>query len=109
MPAAQDKRIRIGVDMGGTKIEFVALEHDGKELHRHRIATPRFDYEGTVRAVAESVERIEKELGRTATVGVGIPGTVSTKTRLVKNANSTRRNVKAFDRDLAPSLGCEVR
>src|SRR3989442_10114519 len=109
MPAAQDKRIRIGVDLGGTKIEFVALEHDGRELHRHRIATPRFDYEGTVRAVAESVERIEKELGRTATVGVGIPGTVSTKTRLVKNANSTWLNGKPFDKDLGRALGREVR
>jgi fructokinase len=109
MPAAQDKRIRIGVDMGGTKIEFVALEHDGKELHRHRIATPRFDYEGTVRAVAESVQRIEKDLGRTATVGVGIPGTVSTKTRLVKNANSTWLNGKPFDKDLRRALGREVR
>src|SRR6266700_1785964 len=64
MPVTQDKRVRIGVDLGGTKIEFVALERDGRELHRHRIATPRFDYEGTVRAVAESAERIEKELGR---------------------------------------------
>src|SRR2546425_7255286 len=109
MPAAQDKRIRIGVDLGGTKIEFVALEHDGRELHRHRIATPRFDYEGTVRAVAESVERIEKELARPATVGVGIPGTVSTKTRLVKNANSTWLNGKPFDKDLGRSLGRVVR
>src|SRR5713101_7648163 len=94
MPAAQDKRIRIGVDMGGTKIEFVALEHDGKELHRHRIATPRFDYEGTVRAVAESVQRIEKDLGRTATVGVGIPGTVYTKTSLVF-FSSRRRHTRS--------------
>src|SRR2546428_13898648 len=109
MPAAQDKRMRSGVDMGGTKIEFVALEHDGKELHRHRIATPRFDYEGTVRAVAESVQRIEQDLGRTATVGVGIPGTVSTKTRLVKNANSTWLNGKPFDKDLGRALGREVR
>src|SRR6266702_4376810 len=109
MPAAQDKRIRIGVDMGGTKIEFVALERDGRELHRHRIATPRFDYESTVRAVVESVQRIEKELRWTSTVGVGIPGTVSTKTRLVKNANSTWLNGKPFDRDLSRALEREVR
>src|SRR6266704_2017182 len=109
MPATQDKRIRIGVDMGGTKIEFVALERDGRELHRHRIATPRFDYESTVRAVVESVQRIEKELRRTATVGVGIPGTVSTKTRLVKNANSTWLNGKPFDKDLGRALGREDR
>ncbi|HYU23522.1 MAG TPA: ROK family protein, partial [Candidatus Dormibacteraeota bacterium] len=101
--------MRIGVDLGGTKIEFVALEQDGRELHRHRIATPRFDYEGTVRAVAEAACGIEKELGRSATVGMGIPGTISTKTGLVKNANSTWLNGKPFDKDLSRALGREVR
>jgi len=86
MPTTQIKQehIRIGVDLGGTKIEFVALERDGRELHRHRIATPRFDYEGTVRAITEAVTRVEKEIGRSASVGMGIPGTISTKTGLVK-------------------------
>ena len=109
MPVSRDERIRIGVDLGGTKIEFVALEGDGKELHRHRIVTPRFDYAGTVRAVAEAVEGIEKELGRSATVGVGIPGTISTKTGLVKNANSTWLNGMAFDKDISRALGRGVR
>jgi fructokinase len=111
MPSNQQNQahIRIGVDMGGTKIEFVALERDGRELHRHRIATPRFDYEGTVRAVAEGAQSIEKKLGRSATVGVGIPGTISTKTGTVKNANSTWLNGKPFDKDLARALGREVR
>jgi fructokinase len=111
MPIAQEKQdhIRIGVDLGGTKIEFVALERDGRELHRHRIATPRFEYEGTVRAIAEAVEGIEKKLSRTATVGIGIPGTISTKTSLVKNANSTWLNGKPFDRDLSRVLRREVR
>jgi fructokinase len=111
MPIAQEKQdhLRIGVDLGGTKIEFVALERDGRELHRHRIATPRLEYEGTVRAIAEAVEGIEKKLGRTATVGIGIPGTISTKTSLVKNANSTWLNGKPFDRDLSRALGREVR
>jgi fructokinase len=109
MPVSKDNSIRIGVDLGGTKIEFVALEGGGRELHRHRIATPRFDYEGTVQAIKEAVEGIEKELGRTATVGVGIPGTVSTKTGLVKNANSTWLNGKPFDKDLSRALGREVR
>lgn len=111
MPANQEKRerIRIGVDLGGTKIEFVALERDGRELHRHRIATPRFDYEGTVRAIAEAVEGIEKKLGRGATVGVGIPGTISAKTGLVKNANSTWLIGKPFDKDLSRAVGREVR
>ena len=111
MSIAQEKQehIRIGVDLGGTKIEFVALERDGRELHRHRIATPRFDYKGTVLAVAHAAEGIEKELGRSATVGIGIPGTISTKTGLVKNANSTWLNGKPFDKDLSRALGREVR
>ncbi len=109
MSVPQDEHVRIGVDLGGTKIEFVALERDGRELHRHRIATPRFDYEATVRAVMEAVQGIEKKIGRSATVGVGIPGTISTKTGLVKNANSTWLNGKPFDKDLGKALGREVR
>src|SRR5437016_13991277 len=88
MALRKDDSLRIGVDLGGTKIEFVTLERDGTELYRHRIPTPRFEYDGTVRAIADGVKEMEKQLGRTATVGVGIPGTVSTRTRLVKNANS---------------------
>ena len=109
MSVQKNEPIRIGVDLGGTKIEFVALERDGSELHRQRIATPRFDYAGTVRAVAGTVEGIEKELGRSATVGVGIPGTISTKTGLVKNANSTWLNGTPFDKDLSAALAREVR
>jgi hypothetical protein len=107
-PAKQNK-VRIGIDLGGTKIEFVALERDGRELHRHRVPTPRGDYDGTVRAIKEGVERIERELQRSATVGVGIPGTISRITHTVKNANSTWMNGKPFDRDLCNALGREVR
>jgi len=73
---AAGNKVRIGIDLGGTKIEFVALERDGRELHRHRLATPRGDYEGTVRAIADGAREIERQLGREATVGVGIPGTI---------------------------------
>jgi len=97
------------VDLGGTKIEFVALERDGRELHRHRIATPRFDYEGTVCAVAHAAEGIEKELGRSASVGMGNPRNHFHETGLVKNANSTWLNGKPFDKDLSRALGREVR
>jgi fructokinase len=103
------EKIRIGVDLGGTKIEFIALERDGRELHRHRVSTPRFDYDGTVRAVAEAVAGIEKKLERSATVGMGIPGTISTKTGTVKNANSTWLIGKPFHKDLGRALGREVR
>ena len=105
----QGERVRVGVDLGGTKIEFVALEKDGRELHRHRVATPRHDYDGTVRAIKEGVESIEKELHRRATVGVGIPGTMSLITHTVKNANSTWMIGKPFDKDLSAALGREVR
>ena len=105
----KDHSLRIGVDLGGTKIEFVALEGDGAELERHRVPTPRFDYEGTLRAISDGVKEMENKLGRTATVGVGIPGTVSTRTGLVKNANSTWLNGKPFDKDLSHALGREVR
>jgi fructokinase len=103
------EKIRIGVDLGGTKIEFIALERDGRELHRHRVPTPRFDYDGTVRAVAEAVAGIEKKLERSATVGIGIPGTISTKTGTVKNANSTWLIGKPFHKDLSRALDREVR
>src|SRR5258708_5778791 len=111
MPVSQanQEHFRIGVDLGGSKIEFVALERDGKELHRHRIATPRFDYDATVRAVADAVQEIEKKLGRSASVGMGIPGTISTRTGFVKNANSTWLNGKPFDKDLGRALAREVR
>jgi fructokinase len=103
------EKVRIGIDLGGTKIEFVALERDGRELHRHRVATPRNDYEGTVRAIKEGVELIEEELQRVATVGIGIPGTVSRITHNVKNANSIWLNARPFDRDVSTALQREVR
>ncbi len=102
-------KLRIGIDLGGTKIEFVGLEGDGRELHRHRVSTPRNDYDGTVRAIKEGVELIERELHRPATVGVGIPGTISGITHTVKNANSTWMNGRPFDRDLGAALHREVR
>src|SRR5713226_9697304 len=109
MTARKDDSIRIGVDLGGTKIEFVALERNGNELHRHRVATPRFDYDATVRAIADGVKDIVKKLAKSASVGVGIPGTISTKTGFVKNANSTWMNGKPFDKDLSRALRREVR
>jgi len=106
---ASQNTIRIGVDLGGTKIEFVALESDGRELDRLRVATPRNDYDGTVRAIKEGVEKIEAALARHGSVGVGIPGTISGITHKVKNANSTWMNGRAFDRDVSEALHREVR
>ena len=104
-----NSKLRIGIDLGGTKIEFIALEPDGHEVHRHRVATPRHDYDGTVRAIKEGVELIEHKLKRSATVGIAIPGTISKITKTVKNANSTWMIGKPFDQDVGKALKREVR
>lgn len=101
--------MKIGVDLGGTKIEAVALAGDGRELGRVRVATPRRDYDGTLDAIADLVRRLEQAHGGPASVGVGIPGAISPATGLVKNANSTWLIGRAFDHDLADRLQRPVR
>ncbi|GGG71094.1 fructokinase [Edaphobacter dinghuensis] len=101
--------MRIGIDLGGTKIEALAIDRDGKELVRHRVDTPQGDYDATVASMAALVRRIEEEIGRTATVGAGIPGCVSHVTGVVKNANSTWLNGKPLDKDLCKAMDREVR
>ena len=96
--------MRIGVDLGGTKIEAVALGRDGAVLARRRVPTPRGDYRGTLEAIAAVVTEIERTLGRAATVGVGMPGSLSPATGLVKNANSVWLNGQALAKDLARVL-----
>jgi fructokinase len=101
--------LRIGIDLGGTKIEIVALDCGGGELLRRRIATPREDYPATVAAMAGLVLQVESELGRRGSVGVGIPGAESRATGLIKNANSTWLIGKPLRRDLQTLLQREVR
>jgi len=101
--------VRIGVDWGGTKIEAIALSDAGAALVRKRIATPQHDYDACVAAVARLVVEIEATLGRTGTVGVGIPGAISPATGLVKNANSIWLNGRPLDADLERALGRPVR
>ena len=101
--------MRIGIDLGGTKIEALALSSDGWELERIRIATPREDYRGTLEAIKSLVDRLERQLGESGTVGVGIPGTVVRSTGLVKNANSTWLNGMPLEQDLSQQLGRPVR
>lgn len=101
--------MRIGIDLGGTKIEALALDRSGNELVRHRIDTPRDDYRATILALAGLVRRIEAETGATGTVGAGIPGSISRSTGLVKNANSTWLNGQPLHRDLSAELDREVR
>ena len=101
--------MRIGIDLGGTKIEGIALDLRGNEVRRLRIPTPRDDYAATVSHIAQLVRQIEADIGQTATVGVGIPGTIVAKTGLVKNANSIWLNGQPLERDLSNTLNREVR
>lgn len=101
--------LRIGIDFGGTKIESIALDSHGNELERYRIPTPRGDYDASVQAVVDLVKRHESKLQERASVGIGIPGTVSPITGLVKNANSTWIIGRPFPIDLGKALNREVR
>jgi fructokinase len=96
--------VRIGVDLGGTKIEAVALDTGGRARARRRVATPRDDYEGTLAAIARLVTDLEDEVGARTTVGIGMPGAISPATGLVKNANSVWLNGRPFAQDLARAL-----
>ena len=101
--------MRIGIDLGGTKIEGLALADDGRELRRTRVATPRGDYAATIEAIASLVEALERETGMRGTVGVGIPGVPSPATGLVKNANSTWLIGRPLVRDLEARVDRPVR
>ena len=101
--------MRLGVDLGGSKIEIVALADDGGELLRRRVPAPRGEYMDTVMAVAGLVEEAENELGQRGSVGIGIPGAESKATGLIKNANSTWLIGKPLRRDLRAVLQRDVR
>ena len=101
--------MRIGIDLGGTKIEAICLAADGAELARQRIASPQGDYDATIRAIVELVTDIENLTEKTSSIGIGIPGTISPASGLVKNANSTWLIGKALDQDLTTALGRPVR
>ena len=101
--------MRIGVDLGGTKIEFVALSEDGGILSRNRVHTPVGDYQATIEAIRTGILAIEQKLGLSGTVGVGIPGSVSPTTGRIKNANSTWLIGANLDSDLELALNRPVR
>src|SRR5579862_2185645 len=101
--------MRIGIDLGGTKIEALAIDNAGMELARYRTDTPRDDYDATLETMAGLVHRLEQQTGRIGTVGAGVPGSISGITGLVKNANSTWLNGRPLDKDLSHVLNREVR
>src|SRR6185312_3840513 len=101
--------MRLGIDIGGTKIEAAALGDDGAIRLRRRLPTPSGDYPGIIATVKALVTGIEAEAGPAESIGVGVPGMLSPATGLVKNANSTCLIGRPFDRDLAAALGRPVR
>lgn len=101
--------MRIGIDLGGTKTYGVVLDRDGAVRASKRIDTPRHDYDAIVRALVEMVAELEARVGARCSVGVGMPGCVSTVTGLVKGANTVVLIGRAFDRDLSAALGRPVR
>jgi fructokinase len=103
--------MRIGVDLGGTKIEAVVLSHDGQELVRQRVSTPQDDYDQTISAISALVSQVSNEAncGAQTPVGIGIPGAISGATGLVKNANSTCLIGHSLDTDVQAALKRPVR
>ena len=100
---------RIGVDLGGTKIEAIALAPDGTTLVRQRVLTPHDDYDATVQAIVDLVTSVERELGTQGTVGLGTPGAISPATGLIKNSNSTWVNGRNLAEDLKVRLNRPLR
>jgi len=101
--------MRLGIDLGGTKIEIVALGASGEELYRARCDSPRGDYAATLEAVARLVSAAERETGQRGSLGVAMPGAISPASGLIKNANSTWLIGKPLDKDLEARLERPVR
>jgi fructokinase len=102
--------LRIGVDLGGSKIEALAIDAQGRERARRRIASPSHDYAQVIDAIRALVDDLETAVGVSeARVGIGTPGAISPATGLIKNANSTQLNGRPFRADIERALGREVR
>ena len=101
--------LALGIDLGGTKIEIIALDEDGEVLLRRRRPSPRGNYQQTLEALRDLIAETEFELGAKGTLGFGTPGAISPATGLMKNSNSIWLNGKPFDRDLRACLGREIR
>jgi fructokinase len=101
--------VRLGVDLGGTKIEVAVLERDGAERLRRRVPTPQIDYEHGLERLASEILKAERDAGERCSVGIGMPGLVSPQTGLVENAYNTPYNKRPLKRDLEARLEREVR
>ena len=100
--------LRVGIDLGGTKIEGAVLDPGGQVLARKRVPTPAGDYEGTVSAVVDLIREVEACAGGQGTVGIGTPGAISPFSGLLRNSNSVALNGRPLDRDLETALGRPV-
>jgi fructokinase len=100
--------MKLGIDLGGSKIEIIALDNQGVELLRRRVATPQGDYFATLHAIENLVHSAESELGQRGSVGIGTPGTISKATGLLKNSNSIHLNGKPVLQDLETLLQRKV-
>src|SRR6185437_7747127 len=106
---ALSQALKLGIDLGGTKIELATLDDAGAVRHRERIATPAGDYAATVEPVGRLVANADRALGERGTVGVATPGALSLATGRIKNANSTCLNGHALGEDLERRIGRAVR
>ncbi len=101
--------MRIGIDLGGTKIEAIALDDEGRQIERQRIDTPAGNYLATLEAIAVLINTIENRLGQQASIGIGTPGALSPATGLLRNSNSVCMNGMPVKQDLQQLLGREIR
>ena len=101
--------MRIGIDLGGTKTEIIALDEDNQICERRRIDTPHGDYRGAIETIVNLIRAVENHIGQQGTVGIATPGAISPASGLIKNANSTCLNGMPFDKDLSAALGREIR
>jgi fructokinase len=101
--------LRLGIDLGGTKIEIAALDRGGGIVERIRVATPDGDYEATLRVLCDLVRGVEGALGEECTVGIATPGSISPRSGLLRNSNSVCLNGRPFKQDLEQMLGRKVR
>jgi len=101
--------MRIGIDLGGTKIEAIALSDEGETLMRHRVDTPSDDYSAILRAIADLTKHIENECAQTASIGIGTPGAISPGSQYLRNSNTVCMNGQLLKRDIEQCLNREVR
>jgi fructokinase len=107
--SSNQNELRIGLDLGGSKIEGILMSAGAKELARYRVATPRNDYAATIAAIVNLAARLMQDIPTGTRIGIAVPGSISPLTGLMQNANSTWLNGRSFDRDLAVALATPVR